>query len=142
MSKSPLHLRRPARILITVLESPIAHLIAEVLQLEGYDTVVAASADEALRIASESRDGLIIFTYVRDPGRPGSEGLAIFSTARPPNDGHVVILLTADPDLLAHRDRFHADDILLLPFIAEQLLEATARAQRLFRTKCQGRRAQ
>jgi len=76
MSKSPLQLRRPARILITMLEGPIALIIAEILQLEAYDTVVAANADEALRIASESRDGLIIFTYALDPSWPGSEGLA------------------------------------------------------------------
>jgi DNA-binding response OmpR family regulator len=135
MSRPPLHLRRPARILVTVRESPFNALIAEVLSLEGYDVTTTTSADEALRIARQSREGLIIFLYVLDPGWPGYEGLAIFTTQRRPDDGHVVILLVASPGYSAE---LHADDILSMPFTTEELLQKTARAQRLFRTRTRG----
>jgi DNA-binding response OmpR family regulator len=135
MSKPLLQLRRPARILIAVRESPIANMIAEVLSIEGYDVVATPRADEALRIARESSDGLIIFLYVLDPSWPGNEGLATFTTARPPDDGHIVMLLTASPDYLKRADEFHADEMFIMPFTVDQLIEKTARAQRRFRTK-------
>jgi DNA-binding response OmpR family regulator len=135
MSRPPIQLRRPARILVMVRESPIGAIIAETLSREGYDVTATTSADEALRIAQQSRDGLIIYMYVLDPGWPGYEGLTVFTTRRRPDDGHVVILLVADPEFLNRAAEFHADDFLNMPFSVEQMLEKTARAQRLFRTR-------
>lgn len=138
MSKPPLRLGRPARILVTVLEEPIRAFIAESLRCEGHDVVATASADEALRVVRESPEGLIIMTYERDPLWPGHEGLAAFTTARRPPDGHVVILLAADPAVLEHRDAFHADEIVLMPFDMGQLCHMIRRTQRLFRTRTRG----
>jgi DNA-binding response OmpR family regulator len=124
-----------------VREEPIGRIIEETLIFEGYDVVATTRADEALRIARESSEGLIIFMYVRDPFWPGNEGLKVFSTARPPNDGHIVILLVAAPENLARAAELHADGFICMPFVMDDLIKMTARAQRLFRTRRHGYQA-
>jgi two-component system, cell cycle sensor histidine kinase and response regulator CckA len=80
----PAAARASGAVLIVEDEAPVRNLVASALRHEGYELIVAASADEALEIAAARAAPIdLLLTDATMPGRSGVE-LAALLTARLP----------------------------------------------------------
>ncbi|MBM4116933.1 response regulator transcription factor, partial [bacterium] len=116
------------RILIVEDEEHLAEGLRINLELEGYEPVLAASAEEAWRIWQKSRADLILL----DVMLPGMDGLEFCGLLREKGERVPILFLTArdrDEDRVRGLEE-GGDDYLTKPFNLRELL---ARVKGLFR---------
>jgi two-component system response regulator MprA len=110
----------PARILIVDDDPQIRELLHRSLTLEGFRTVLAADAEQALRLMRDDLPDLAILDVLL----PGLDGLAVCRRIRAVAPSLPIIMLTARdavPDRVAGLEA-GADDYLVKPFAFEELL--------------------
>ena len=125
-------LYRPARtptVLVVDDEPAISSFLRMGLQREGYNVIVAAAGDEALRLADETRLDLAIL----DVMLPGMDGIELCRRLRGDRDLLILMLTARDQvgDRVSGLDA-GADDYLAKPFDFEELL---ARIRALLRRR-------
>ena len=105
---------RDALRVLVVDDEPAMRLVLETrLRSWGYETLLAADADEAERLAKESRPAIVVSDVVM-PGRSGMEMIQAFKAGDP---GRVVILITAQGtiDMAVEAMKQGAQDFLTKP---------------------------
>ncbi len=101
-------------------DGPIRRMLERTLRAEGYEVAGAADGGEALAAVDRSVPDLIIL----DVAMPGVDGLSVCRRLRAKGFALPILLLTARDEVA---DRVHgldagADDYLVKPFAAEELL--------------------
>ena len=117
-----------AAVLIVDDDVPIRRMLARTLAAEGYDVESAPDGGAALAAIERSAPDLVVL----DVAMPGLDGLAVARRLRAKGLALPILLLTARdgvPDRVAGLDA-GADDYLVKPFAAEELL---ARVRALLR---------
>ena len=117
-----------AAVLVVDDDAPIRRMLERTLRAEGYDVAGAADGGEALAAVERSVPDLIIL----DVAMPGLDGLAVCRRLRARGLALPILLLTARD---AVTDRVEgldagADDYLVKPFAAEELLARVRALQR------------
>ena len=117
-----------AAVLVVDDDAPIRRMLERTLRAEGYDVAGAANGGEALAAVERSVPDLIIL----DVAMPGLDGLAVCRRLRARGLALPILLLTARD---AVTDRVEgldagADDYLVKPFAAEELLARVRALQR------------
>jgi len=115
-------------VLIVDDDAPIRRMLERTFAAEGYAVATAADGGAALAAVEQSAPDLIVL----DIGVPGVDGLGVCRRLRRQGFAMPILLLTARdavPDRVAGLDA-GADDYLLKPFAAEELL---ARVRALLR---------
>ena len=79
-----------ARLLVVDDDEAVRRIVAELLQEEGYEPVIAASAEEALELLSKNQFELVI----SDIKMPGVDGLALLRNLRESHPETAVIMMT------------------------------------------------
>ncbi|TET49949.1 MAG: response regulator transcription factor [Anaerolineales bacterium] len=112
-----------ARLMVVDDEAVARVSLAEVLKLEGYEVLTAASGEEALGLLEKSGPFDLM---VVDLKMPGMDGLAVTEVVRECSPGTVVILLTAFATVETAIDavRQGAHDYLLKPCLVPEVLES------------------
>lgn len=110
-----------ATILIVDDELPIADVVAEVLDEEGYSTVIASGGERALQFLADGRADLMLL----DMYMPGLSGLDVLRQLRSRGhlDGMPVVVMTAGTVDLADLSYHGATGVLPKPFEVDVLLE-------------------
>ena len=113
-------MKGPARILVVDDEAHLADGIAENLQAEGYETVVAYDGHSGLAQIREQRFGLVVL----DVMMPGMDGLALCAQLRREGIQTPVLFLTVKGSSEDRIRGFEAggDDYLAKPFHLKELL--------------------
>jgi DNA-binding response OmpR family regulator len=108
------------RILIAEDEARIAAFVEKGLKSNGFTTVLATTADEALRLALGGEFDLLLL----DIGLPGKSGLQVLEELRGQGERVPVIILTARDEIEHKVAGFEggADDYVTKPFSFEELL--------------------
>ncbi|NNF67043.1 MAG: response regulator transcription factor [Gammaproteobacteria bacterium] len=107
------------KILLVDDDHSLTEMLAELLQTEGYDCVVADNGADALLKESEEKPDLVIL----DVMMPGDDGIATLRKLRETSDV-AVLMLTAmgeDDDRILGLEA-GADDYLAKPFVARELV--------------------
>jgi two-component system KDP operon response regulator KdpE len=120
MDTPPLH--SPARVLVVEDDEGIRSLLSAMLTLRGFDVVAAATGEEALRVAADGIDVVLL-----DLGLPGMTGLDVCRTLA----SHLpVIVVTGRAHSEDFRDAIKAgaSDFVVKPFRRADLLAALGRA--------------
>lgn len=114
------------RLLIVDDDASVRRVVAAILTDEGYDTVTAASADEALRLLSEHDFALVI----TDMKMPEHDGLWLLSRIRAAHTDVGIIMMTGygQVDTAVQALRFGAFDYLTKPVRVNQLSASVLRA--------------
>ena len=117
-----------SRILIIEDETPMRTALADVLEGEGYRTLIAADGEAGLRKAVEEKPDLVLLDIMM----PKLDGFAVCAELRRLGNAVPVLMLTAKGQV---EDRVNgldvgADDYLVKPFSTEELL---ARVRALLR---------
>lgn len=104
---------RPGKILIIDDHLELALNVSEILELEGYDSVVAGSAEEALEIF-EREDFAAIITDFRLPGATGAQ---LIAEVRRRGSGIPAVVVSAytDPETIDAAERAGAFEVLPKP---------------------------
>ncbi|MFD2078758.1 response regulator transcription factor [Actinopolymorpha cephalotaxi] len=110
----------PVRVLVVDDERYLAEMIASALRYEGWQTMVAGTADQALNQARDFEPSAIVL----DVMLPDTDGFALFSALRAKGVDAPVIFLTARD---ATEDRVRGltiggDDYVTKPFSLEELI--------------------
>jgi putative nucleotidyltransferase with HDIG domain len=115
------------RILIVDDEDAVRSMVAAMLERGGYETTVAANADEALGLL---QDGPAFDLVISDITMPGTDGLSLLQRISSEHPGTPVVMVTAVHDVHTAATAFRsgAIDYLLKPFAWAQLETAVARA--------------
>jgi DNA-binding NtrC family response regulator len=125
-------------VLIVDNEAPMAHMLAQQLDAEGYTTVVAVGGEEAFSALEEQPFSVVITDLFMEP----VDGLAVLSTAQRLHPATRVILMTAfgtrENAVAALREG--AYDYLAKPFGKADLLNAVRRALESYRLGEENRR--
>jgi len=79
-----------ARLLVVDDDEAVRRIVAELLHEEGYEPVIAASAEEALELLSKNQFELVI----SDIKMPGADGLALLRNLRESHPETAVIMMT------------------------------------------------
>jgi response regulator RpfG family c-di-GMP phosphodiesterase len=119
-------LAAPTRILIVDDDASVRDVIGVLLQEEGYETLTAAGAEEALEIAAQEAPPLVI----SDMKMPGRDGIWLLEAFRERHPETAVVMLTGYGDTEAAVDclRRGAVDYLLKPPKLTDLIRAIERA--------------
>lgn len=122
----PMSSKPNERILIVDDEAPIRALLNECLEGQGYRTVEASNADEALAVLSASAFDLVL----SDVRMPGKSGLQLLETIAKSHDDTGVLLLTAceDVSLAVNAMKLGALDYVLKPFRLEEITATVRKA--------------
>jgi len=117
---------KTAHILVVDDEATTRVSLAEVLRLEGYEVLVAASGEEALDIVDEQPK---VDLMVVDLKMPGMDGLQVTERVQKQSPETVIVLLTAFGTLetAIQAMRRGAHDYLLKPCPIPQILESVRR---------------
>jgi CheY-like chemotaxis protein len=110
------------KILLVDDDEVVRWTLGRVLEQSGFDTTVAATVPEALKlISSESFD--VLLTDLHMPG--AGDGLTVVSAMRHANPKAITLLLTAFPEMEAasHAILLQADQILVKPMDVTALVE-------------------
>jgi DNA-binding response OmpR family regulator len=109
-----------SRILIAEEEPRISSFLEHGFTANGFTTEVAASGDEALRLACSDRFDLLIL----DLGLPAMDGLEVLRRLRQVNERLPVVILTARENVRDTVAGFEggADDYITKPFRFQELL--------------------
>jgi len=119
--------RRPS-ILVVDDDEGIRENLAELLSMDGYGTVTASNAEEALdRIESGEVDLLLT-----DFQMPGANGMDLIEAARRTRPALRAVLITAFPYVYEQIDPARRREVVLLlkPFAADEVLRIVARILR------------
>jgi DNA-binding response OmpR family regulator len=108
------------RILIVDDELEVADTIAALLKFRGYEADVAMTGIAALKIAQLSDVGMVLLDWNLGPGDP--HGPALVRQLREVCGGVPVVVVSADPRVLAEALRADVSDYLPKPFIVSELL--------------------
>lgn len=119
-------------ILVADDEAPIAHVIAELLNEEGYTVLVCHDGASALLAIQEQRPHLVLL----DNAMPVMTGGELLSELRQNGFSHLPVILMSAGSRLSEFLEQGATDIIPKPFDVERLLERIAwyvqpRAQRM-----------
>jgi two-component system, OmpR family, response regulator QseB len=108
------------RILIAEDEPRIASFVEKGLKSHGFTTMLATTAQEALRLALGGEFDLLLL----DLGLPGKDGLEILEELRGQGEQFPIIILTARDEIQQKVAGFEsgADDYVTKPFRFEELL--------------------
>jgi CheY-like chemotaxis protein len=114
------------RVLVVEDEALIAHFITEELSDSRFEVVgVAATAEEALRIAQASRVELALVDIKL---RGAGDGIHVAARLREQNTTCVIVTGSVDPETLARIQRLQPTALLRKPFTPESLITALERA--------------
>jgi putative nucleotidyltransferase with HDIG domain len=115
------------RILVVDDEEAVRGVVSALLELSGYATTVAGSADEAL---SRLREGADYGLVLSDIMMPGTDGLSLLQSICSDHPGTPVVMVTALQDVHVATKAFRngAIDYLLKPFARAQLEGVVTRA--------------
>jgi two-component system KDP operon response regulator KdpE len=107
------------RVLVVDDESQIRRTLAINLRARGYDVDLAATGEDALRLAGEHRPDVVVL----DLGLPGIDGLDVVAGLRGWSEVPIIVLSVRDsePDKVAALDA-GADDFVTKPFGIDELL--------------------
>ena len=117
-----------ATVLVVDDDGPILRMLERTLSADGYDVTAASGGGEALAAVERSVPDLVIL----DVAMPGVDGLAVCRRLRGKGLALPILLLTARDaveDRVAGLDA-GADDYLVKPFAAEELLARVRALQR------------
>ncbi len=117
--------RPTARILVVDDNDALRENLAEALELEGYDVVVAADGAKALaRLGEDPSFGVVLLDLMM----PGLDGREILKRIRQdPRLGSVRVVITTGHVGPRARAGLHADGYLTKPFGVRELLQALRR---------------
>ena len=106
-----------------------AELVARLLRLRGYDTLVATTGDEGLRLARERKPDVVLLDLML-PDLDGSEVCRLLRADRA-TMATPIVMLTAlgDPEHRREGYRIGANAYVSKPYGAEELFEAVAAAR-------------
>lgn len=111
-------MERVARLLVVDDEAPVRRMLLDVFRSFGYDVVVAASGDEALRLFAEGGYDVV----VTDLLMPGMNGWEVIARVRRAAPRVPVILLTGSaPDIDVERVRRERVTLVHKPASLSQL---------------------
>ena len=110
-------------ILVADDEAPIAHVIAELLNEEGYTVRVCHDGASALLAIQEQHPHLVLL----DNAMPVMTGGELLSKLRQNGFGHLPVILMSAGSRLSEFLEQGATDVIPKPFDAERLLERIAR---------------
>jgi two-component system KDP operon response regulator KdpE len=124
------------RVLVVDDEPPIRKLLRTGLGTQGYVVLDAADGKEALQLASQNPDLIIL-----DLGLPDMQGFALLRTMRERNDRVPIVVLSSRDDEAAKVEALDlgADDYVTKPFGMDELL-ARIRAALRHQLQVQGER--
>jgi two-component system KDP operon response regulator KdpE len=124
----------PSRVLLVDDEPPIRRLLRTGLTAQGYDTIEAASGNEALAMLARNRVDVVVL----DLGLPDMEGLEVLRRIRAGSAVPVIVLSSRvdEPGKVKALD-LGADDYVTKPFGMDELL-ARLRAALRHRLQQQG----
>lgn len=107
------------RVLVVDDEPQIRRALATNLRARGYDVDLAATGEEALRLAAEHRPDVVVL----DLGLPGIDGIAVVQGLRGWTEVPIIVLSVRDSeaDKVAALDA-GADDFVTKPFGMDELL--------------------
>jgi DNA-binding response OmpR family regulator len=108
------------RILIVDDELEVADTIAALLKFRGYEADVAITGIAALRIAEDSDVGMVLLDW--NLGAEDPTGLQLVRKLREVCGGIPVVIVSADPQVLAEALRADVSDYLPKPFMVSELL--------------------
>jgi two-component system, response regulator, stage 0 sporulation protein F len=114
------------RILVVDDERPVADVLSEYLQSQGYTTHTAGSGAEALAVVERERPDLVLL----DIRMPGIDGLEVLRRLRQADRRPAVIMVTANEDLALARETLKtgAFDYVAKPFDFQYLDRVVAAA--------------
>jgi two-component system response regulator (stage 0 sporulation protein F) len=114
------------RILVVDDERPVADVLSEYLQSQGYTTHTAGSGAEALAVVERERPDLVLL----DIRMPGIDGLEVLRRLRQADRRPAVIMVTANEDLALAREMLKtgAFDYVAKPFDFQYLDRVVAAA--------------
>jgi two-component system response regulator (stage 0 sporulation protein F) len=114
------------RILVVDDERPVADVLSEYLQSQGYTTHTAGSGAEALAVVERERPDLVLL----DIRMPGIDGLEVLRRLRQADRRPAVIMVTANEDLALARESLKtgAFDYVAKPFDFQYLDRVVAAA--------------
>lgn len=114
------------RILVVDDERPVADVLSEYLQSQGYTTHTAGSGAEALAVVARERPDLVLL----DIRMPGIDGLEVLRRLRQAECRPAVIMITANEDLALARETLKtgAFDYVAKPFDFQYLDRVVAAA--------------
>lgn len=131
----PTNIRTPgdtpqARILVIDDDPSTLQLVHSVLDANGYATLTATSAEQALAILGETSDILLAISDINMPGTDGIVFLERLGSHGSPQTTPGVIFLTAHPrmDFAVAALRLGALDFLTKPVRPKELLQAVSKA--------------
>jgi two-component system KDP operon response regulator KdpE len=124
----------PSRVLLVDDEPPIRRLLRTSLTAQGYDTIEAASGEEALTMLARNRVDVVVL----DLGLPDIDGLEVLARIRAGSAVPVIVLSSRadEPGKVKALD-LGADDYVTKPFGMDELL-ARLRAALRHRLQQQG----
>jgi len=114
----------PADILLIEDEPGVMDVMLRVLQRAGYTVRTAHDGAAALAALDQRLPALAILDLVL----PGVSGFAVLSHIHRQYAALPVIVITANPQAIAHPDAQNVRHYLLKPFHVEELLDTVARA--------------
>lgn len=110
----------PNNILIVDDELALREMLKDVLDEEGYNTEIAASAEDALEILRSYNPDII----VSDILMPGMDGHEFCQAARGVSDASILMMSGVSSEFsVLQRKQIDADDFLIKPFDVENFLE-------------------
>lgn len=109
-----------AKVLLVDDDDGLRSVTASLLEQGGYVCVQAAAGEQALALAAAEGVGVVVL----DVMMPGVDGFAVLERLRDQGFARPVLMLTAKGDIVDKRRGFQlgADDYLVKPFNAEELL--------------------
>ncbi len=121
------------RVLVVDDESPVCHLLTEVLSGEGYDCRGCLSGEEALQLLQDAHFDAVL-TDIR---MPGMGGLDLLTRARAQYPDLAFLMITAENDVRVGIEAMKrgATDYVLKPFQIESVIGSVERALRLKRVE-------
>jgi DNA-binding response OmpR family regulator len=108
------------RILIVDDEVEVADSIAALLKFRGYEADVAITGTAALKIAQDSDVGMVLLDW--NLGTSDPNGVQLVRRLREVCGGIPVVVVSADPQVLAEALRADVSDYLPKPFMVSELL--------------------
>jgi putative nucleotidyltransferase with HDIG domain len=118
--------RIEARVLIVDDERPVRALLSTFLRSQGYETVEAANAEEALGAFLSSPFDLVL----SDVNMPGKNGLSLLADIRRERPDTAVLMLTGcgDISMAVEAMKSGACDYVLKPFVLDRVATAVEQA--------------
>ena len=113
-------------VLIVDDDPTICELIAAILALEGFESIVARDGTHALRAVRELRPDAITL----DLDMPGLDGPEVLRSLRDDDDARKVpvVVVSANSETLSSRDKGQVVQTLTKPFEVPELVEAVSSA--------------